>query len=130
MNSNRALRDDDREEAEAAPSPPPSAPKTASILAGFTFLALFAVGVVPRLIRHRELSAESVAERNRTPVVTTVRAVEAPPVSEIQLPGSTQAIEDTGIYARTDGYLKARYVDLGTEVKAGERLAEIATPEI
>lgn len=130
MNPNQALRDDDREEVEATPSPPSGTLKTASILAALAFLALFAAGIVPRLLRHRALSADAEAERNREPVVSTVRAVSAPPVSEVLLPGSTQAIEDTGIYARTDGYLKARYVDLGAEVKAGERLAEIATPEV
>jgi RND family efflux transporter MFP subunit len=130
MSPNQALREDVREEVEAAPLPRSGTLKTASVLAGLTFLALLAIGVVPRLIRHRALSAEAEAARIREPVVSIVHAVEAPPVSEVLLPGSTQAIEDTGIYARTDGYLKARYVDLGTEVKAGERLAEIATPEI
>ncbi len=129
MNPTQAVRDG-REKVEAEPSPHSGTLKTASVLAGLTFLGLFAIGVVPRLIRHRSLSAEAEAERVREPVVSIARAVEAPPVSEVLLPGSTQAIEDTGIYARTDGYLKARYVELGAEVKAGERLAEIATPEI
>ena len=51
-------------------------------------------------------------------------------IVEIPLPGSMQAMLKTGIYARTDGYLKARYVDIGDHVTAGQLLAEIETPEV
>jgi len=46
------------------------------------------------------------------------------------LPGSAQAFTDTPIYARTSGYLKKWYFDIGARVKQGELLAEIDTPEI
>jgi RND family efflux transporter MFP subunit len=46
------------------------------------------------------------------------------------LPGSTQAIEDSIIYARVSGYLSKRYVDIGQKVKAGQLLAEIQSPEL
>ena len=46
------------------------------------------------------------------------------------LPGNLQAFKDTPIYARTNGYLKRWYTDIGTRVKAGQLLAEIETPEI
>jgi RND family efflux transporter MFP subunit len=52
------------------------------------------------------------------------------PAEEIVLPGTTQAFTDTPIYARTDGYLKAWYFDIGARVKKGQLLAEIDTPEI
>src|SRR4030095_9214131 len=45
-------------------------------------------------------------------------------------PATTQAIQDAIIYARTSGYLSKRYVDIGDNVKAGQLLAEIASPEI
>ena len=41
-----------------------------------------------------------------------------------------EAILDTGIWARTDGYLEARYVDIGDRVTTGQLLAEIDTPEV
>ena len=34
------------------------------------------------------------------------------------------------IYARVDGYLKKRYVDIGDQVKTGQLLAEIETPTV
>ena len=46
------------------------------------------------------------------------------------LPGNTQAFIDTPIYARTNGYLKQWYFDIGAHVKQGELLAEIETPEL
>jgi RND family efflux transporter MFP subunit len=49
---------------------------------------------------------------------------------EIALPGNTQAFTDTPIYARTSGYLKKWYVDIGSRVTKGQLLAEIETPEL
>jgi RND family efflux transporter MFP subunit len=49
---------------------------------------------------------------------------------EIELPGNTQAFTDTPIYARTNGYVKHWYVDIGARVKQGQLLAEIETPEL
>ena len=46
------------------------------------------------------------------------------------MPGNTQAFNDTPIYARTNGYLKRWYVDIGAHVKQGQLLAEIETPEM
>jgi len=49
---------------------------------------------------------------------------------EIVLPGNVQAFTDAPIYARTSGYLKRWYFDIGAHVKAGQLLADIETPEI
>ena len=51
-------------------------------------------------------------------------------VDEIALPGSTSAFNDTPIYARTSGYVKHWYVDIGARVKKGQLLATIETPEL
>ena len=49
---------------------------------------------------------------------------------EIALPGGIQAFTDAPIYARTSGYLKKWYIDIGTHVKNGELIAEIESPEV
>jgi RND family efflux transporter MFP subunit len=49
---------------------------------------------------------------------------------EVVLPGNAQAYVATPIYARTNGYLKTWYFDIGAHVKSGQLLAEIETPEI
>ena len=45
------------------------------------------------------------------------------------LPASVQAYTEAPIYARTQGYLKKWYFDIGSKVKRGDLLAEIETPE-
>ncbi|SFS06827.1 RND family efflux transporter, MFP subunit [Granulicella pectinivorans] len=49
---------------------------------------------------------------------------------EITLPGNTQAFTDTPIYARTSGYLRHWYADIGAHVRKGQLLADIETPEL
>ena len=62
--------------------------------------------------------------------VAVTRPRAGAPEEEVVLPGTLQAYADAPIYARTNGYLKRRLVDLGTRVKAGQLLAEIDAPEL
>ena len=64
------------------------------------------------------------------PTVDVIHPQEGAPTEEIVLPGTTQAFSDTPIYARTNGYLKSWYFDIGARVQKGQLLAEIETPEI
>jgi RND family efflux transporter MFP subunit len=52
------------------------------------------------------------------------------PSQELVLPGNVQAYIDSGIYARTDGYLKKWYFDIGARVNKGDLLATIESPEV
>jgi RND family efflux transporter MFP subunit len=100
------------------------------VAAGFVFGILFLVGVVPRLVLRHRLRIAADETQNRPPIVSTVSPRRAPEVLETPLPGSMEAILETGIWARTDGYLQARYVDIGDRVRKGQLLAEIDTPEV
>jgi len=71
-----------------------------------------------------------VTDEAATPVVNVVHPLTAAPTQEIVLPGNTQPFIDSAIYARTSGYLKRWYFDIGARVKKGDLLAEIETPEI
>jgi RND family efflux transporter MFP subunit len=64
------------------------------------------------------------------PTVQVIHPKPGAPAEEIVLPGSTIAFTDTPIYARTNGYLKRWYFDIGARVKSGQLLAVIETPEI
>jgi RND family efflux transporter MFP subunit len=77
-----------------------------------------------------ESRLKSATNRAATPVVQVIYPQPGAPTQEIVLPGSTQAFTDTPIYARTNGYLKRWYFDIGARVKKGQLLAEIETPEI
>ncbi len=86
------------------------------------------LGIVPRLRARQALREET--NRLAVPVVTVVRPQREAPSEEVILPGNIQAFIDAPIYARTSGYLKKWYADIGTHVKEGELLAEIETPEV
>jgi RND family efflux transporter MFP subunit len=93
------------------------------------FLILLAVGVIPRVRNNRELVVAADKVRNTPPQVYVIRP-EPAAAAGLSLAATTQAIQDSIIYARTSGYLSKRYVDIGDYVKAGQLLAEIASPEI
>src|SRR6185369_7273281 len=46
------------------------------------------------------------------------------------LPGDMQALIESPIFPRVDGYMSKRNVDIGDVVKAGQVMAEIETPEL
>jgi RND family efflux transporter MFP subunit len=91
-------------------------------------LALAVAGIVPRM-RAETALAKQTKERSilAVQVIVPQRGAAA---EEVVLPGSIQAFEDAPIFARTSGYLKRWYADIGARVKRGQLLAEIETPEV
>ena len=87
-----------------------------------------AIGVQSRLEARSELRQES-AELNQL-TVSVIRPKLADAQEELILPGNMQAYLDTPIHARTNGYLRRWYFDIGARVKKGDLLAEIDAPEI
>src|SRR5260370_14502384 len=73
---------------------------------------------------------QKATEQAAVMTVSVVHPETGAPSNELVLPGSTQAFTDTPIYARTSGYLKKWYYDMGARVKQGQLLAEIDTPTI
>ena len=73
---------------------------------------------------------QQTTEQSAVLAVDVIHPESAAPTQEVVLPGSTQAFVDSPIYARTSGYLKHWYFDIGARVKEGDLLAEIETPEI
>ncbi len=91
-------------------------------------VSLAGIGIFLRLQHSSELK-DKVAE-SAVPNVVVIPAKSGPAVEEVVLPGSVEAWHDAPIYARTSGYLKKWYYDIGTFVKAGTVLAEIDAPEV
>ena len=92
-----------------------------------------AVGVVVwSILASQRANAElkTDTESNAFVTVATTKPLSQGGDAELSLPGSVQANTDAPIYARTSGYLKKWYVDIGTPVKAGQLLAEIDAPEV
>jgi RND family efflux transporter MFP subunit len=114
-------------------APVPPAPSSRWLLVGLA-VAVLILGIVIYSGIHERAQAESTlgvtTERAAVPIVNVVQPTSGAISQEIVLPGTTQAFSDTPIYARTNGYLKRWYVDIGAHVKQGQLLAEIDTPEI
>lgn len=85
-------------------------------------------GEISRVMARNSLGKET-AESSE-PTVLTVHATRPDAGEELVLPGSVQAFIAAPIYARTSGYLKTWYTDIGTQVKKGQLLAEIESPEV
>ncbi len=88
---------------------------------------LFLVGMFPRW---RANAALTNTVRDQRPTVSIVKTQRPDGAANLVLPGSTQAIQEAAIYARTNGYVRKWYTDIGANVEAGDLLAEIETPEI
>jgi RND family efflux transporter MFP subunit len=99
-----------------------------AVLAFVIVAAIVVSGILPRINARAALDKET-AEM-AIPTVSVVRPKRGAPAQEIVLPANVQAYIDAPIYARTNGYLKRWYADIGAHVKAGQLLADIETPEV
>jgi RND family efflux transporter MFP subunit len=98
-------------------------------------LVLLAVAVVAlawNLISAHRAAARLKQDTEAQSVVTVATTHPRPlsDASDLVLPGNMQANYDAPIYARTNGYLKRWLVDIGAQVKAGQVLGEIESPEV
>lgn len=92
----------------------------------FAILGIYAVS--QRMSEHKALAQQT--EQTSVPYVSVIHGTPIDPDSEMVLPGSLKPYVESPIYARTNGYLKKWYKDIGSHVAKGEILAEIDTPEI
>src|SRR4051812_8201441 len=96
-------------------------------------VAVLVAGVLFFGIRSRvdaQASLRTVTQQLAVPSVSVVLPKRTAASDEIVLPGNIQPFISSPIYARTDGYLKAWYYDIGARVKKGQLLAIIQTPEV
>lgn len=91
---------------------------------------VFVIGVLPRIAQKKELESAHAETVGAIPIVHTIAAKPAAAQETLTLPGNIGAIQYATIFARVDGYLKERTVDIGDKVKAGQLLAVIETPTV
>ena len=85
-------------------------------------------GLIPRFRQQKDLGTET--RQLSVPTVAVVLPKPGQSASGLPLPAEIKPGVETPIYARANGYLKRRLVDIGTHVEAGQLLAEIDTPEL
>jgi RND family efflux transporter MFP subunit len=93
-----------------------------------TVVAVLVTGVWSRVKAEADL--RTATTQMAVPSVSVVQPKPAAPTDEIILPGNIQPFISSPVYARTDGYLKKWYFDIGAHVKEGQLLATIQSPEI
>jgi RND family efflux transporter MFP subunit len=91
-------------------------------------VVIAAIGVLRRV--HANTALAKYTDANAAPPVSLAQPVFEKNGREIVLPGNIQAFTLAPIYARTTGYVKAWYHDIGSHVRKGELLAVIETPEL
>jgi RND family efflux transporter MFP subunit len=125
--------DETRMSPESEVSLPPERPRSShTVWIAIVVILIIAVVVIAGVIPREKARAALVTETRdlAIPTVAVIHPKMGAPQTEIVLPGNIQAFIDSPIYARTNGYLKKWYTDIGAHVKAGQLLAEIETPEL
>src|ERR1700735_4477744 len=110
-----------------------SKPLSRSLFAGLGIAALVLGVVIYSGIHQRAMAASNLGTVTERAAIATVNVVEpksGAALEQIVLPGTPQAFIDTPIFARTNGYLKQWYFDIGAHVQQGQLLAVIETPEL
>jgi multidrug efflux pump subunit AcrA (membrane-fusion protein) len=80
--------------------------------------------------QHQEVAAAAQQQRDFVPDVPVGQVRASGATADVSLPGTTFAYEAANIYARANGYILKRNVDIGDHVKAGDLLAELTAPEL
>jgi multidrug efflux pump subunit AcrA (membrane-fusion protein) len=100
----------------------------------FAFLILVVLvllaGWLPRHFRNEDIEKRSQEEKNAKPVVETMRVMASQSEAGLVVPGTTIPLTEAYVYARANGYLQKRLVDIGDHVQKGQLLALIDAPDL
>jgi RND family efflux transporter MFP subunit len=99
-------------------------------LAVLVVALLLAIGIVPRVLRRREAREVVHFSTVLVPEVIVIHPQLAPTQTSLSLPGNLEPMYSASVFARTNGYIEKRFVDIGSHVNAGQTLAIISTPEV
>jgi multidrug efflux pump subunit AcrA (membrane-fusion protein) len=101
-------------------------------LLAFAMLVVVVVlaGWLPRHSRNKDIDKSAQQEKDANPVVETATVQSSKHEAGLVVPGTTIPLTQAYVYARSNGYLKKRYVDIGDHVKRGQLLAVIDAPDL
>lgn len=123
----------DAVDASSLPEPAQvSRSKGALLVGGAVALVVvaFGAGLLPKVLRKRALDEDSAAADKAAPRVEIVAPKPITSDRALDLPGTIVPLEETVIYPRIAGYVRRWTVDIGDQVKEGQLLVEIETPEL
>jgi RND family efflux transporter MFP subunit len=108
-------------------------PKKGSLFFVFFVIVIVLVIVGALVMVQRRSQFQALAKDTEALAIPTVAIIHPSPedgAEDLVLPGTLQAYVESPIYARTNGYLKKWYHDIGSRVNKGDLLADIDTPEV
>ncbi len=120
-------------------SPPPDIPIPAGNARGGWMFGITAVllltgglsyGTWREHGREAQVAADALQQRNFVPTVQIATVHSSGDTIKVTLPGTTYAFSVANIFARANGYIEKRNVDIGDRVKAGDVLAQLTAPEL
>lgn len=100
------------------------------VFVAVTLVVLFLAGFLPKFFSKRALASESEEASDALPRVEVFTAKELTSDRAMTLPGTVQPLEETVLYPRASGYVRRWLADMGSNVKEGDVLLEIDTPEL
>lgn len=115
---------------QAFPAHPPQ--RSAAVWGPVAAVSILALLVISGVWRHMRANTEQqrfTREASQLAVNTVTAQRDGKP-KDLILPGTFQAFKATTIYPRSNGYVKNWKVDIGDDVKEGQLLAEIETPDL
>jgi len=102
--------------------------KRTGLIAAVAAVALVGIGIGTRV--HSQAQLATWTHDQSTPTVTIIHAKPSAATSALTLPATLQALQSAPIYARTSGYMRKWFVDIGDSVGRGQLLAVIDAPEV
>jgi len=91
--------------------------------------ALLVTGIVPRVMHATAMADDERRAAGEMAKVRVARAERRVSKGGLTLPGSVQALQETSLYARANGYVRRWLVDIGAQVKKGQVMAELDIPD-
>jgi len=102
--------------------------KRTGIIAAVAAIAVVGIGIGTRV--HSQAQLATWTHDQSTPTVNVIHAKPSAATTALTLPATLQALQSAPIYARTSGYIRKWFVDIGDPVRPGQLLAVIDAPEV
>jgi RND family efflux transporter MFP subunit len=99
-------------------------------IVGVGLAAAIAYEMAQRKTQEQALAVAADTANEGAPEVQVARVRTAPSEATVEIPGQTVALVETPIYARVDGYIRQRPVEIGDHVKKGQLMMELDTPDL
>jgi RND family efflux transporter MFP subunit len=109
-------------------APPPRHMRRFGVIAVLACVAIAAFGIFQR--RSHEAEVAQWTREQAVPTVAVIKPTAGAATQRLVLPGTVQAWYEAPIYARVSGYLRKWYFDYGAQVKKGDVLADMETPDL